>query len=653
MAFSVDLEKGKMSGSFDTTLSYGVSYRTQDSDQDIIGLANGGRAFSVNGDDGNLNYDTGVVSNTPKITSELELNFRHWGAFIRGSAFYDFESEEARRERTPLNDAALDRVGSRIDLLDAYVWGRFDIGDKPAEIRVGEQVVSWGESTFIQNSINTINPVDVSKLRVPGAELREALLPEGLVWASFTTSANTSIEAFYLYDWGDVEVDPPGSYFSTTDFVGDGGSTVFLGFGDSTDIPPFADPTNPARPFLGVGRFPDEQPDDSGQYGVAFRWLIPAWNDTELGFYFINYHSRLPIINGVTGTLEGAITTSAIADDTPGNGGAADIIGATILSGGNPAAGVAAAGPLVPLGAAQAIAGATALALPGGVPAAVDAGTTVASAFAVDAYARTAGYLLSFPEDIKLYGVSFNTQIGTTGLAWQGEVSYRTDVPLQVDDVELLFAALSPINPVFAGRVPGLEEGANQVGDFTGEFETLVPGFIEEDVSQFQTTLTKVFGPGIGADQAVLLWEGAVTYADIPDKDELRLEAPGTYTSGNPYHEADNPGAGHVGKPAEDDSRYPDSTSWGYRLAGRLDFNNAIGAIGLSPRFSWQHDVKGVSPGPGGNFIEDRRAFTAGLSATYLNAWSADVSYTRFFGAGRHNLVNDRDFIAANIKYSF
>ena len=34
-------------------------------------------------------------------------------------------------------------------------------------------MINWGESTFIQGGINAINPVDVSALRVPGAELRD------------------------------------------------------------------------------------------------------------------------------------------------------------------------------------------------------------------------------------------------------------------------------------------------------------------------------------------------------------------------------------------------------------------------------------------------------------------------------------------------
>ena len=53
-----------------------------------------------------------------------------------------------------------------------------------------------------------------------------------------------------------------------------------------------------------------------------------------------------------------------------------------------------------------------------------------------------------------------------------------------------------------------------------------------------------------------------------------------------------------------------------------------------------------------GNFIEDRIAVTVGVEGTYLNRWSADISYTRFSGAHEFNLIHDRDFIAVNIKWS-
>jgi len=652
-ALSADWRKNKWLINWDNTLTYGLSYRTGEVDQDIIGLANGGSAFSVNGDNGNLNYDTGIFSNTFQLTSELEVKQKNWGLFVRGWGFYDYENENRDRERTELSDAALDRVGSRFELRDAYVWASFRIGNNPAQIRAGRQVVSWGESTFIQGGINIINPIDVTALRTPGAELRNALLPIGLVWGSFSLSNNLTLEAFYEYEWDEVEIDPSGSYWSTSDFVGDGGETVFLGFGSSGDTSPFSDPRDPLRPFLGVSREADVEADDGGQYGAALRWFVPALGETEFGFYYIDYNSRLPTINARTGTLQGAIEA--------GGAGAATVAALTTLAlGGTPQEAIAdgtAAG--VANGASPSLAAVTSTAVVGTQVAGGD-GASVGTAFATDAYAQTARYFIEYPEDIKLYGFSFNTQIGTTGLALQGELSYRTDVPLQADDVELLFAALEPINPVFAGNVPGLEAGASQITTFTGVdystmFETVIPGFIQEDTSQFQTTLTKIWSRILGADQGLLLFEGAVTYVpDLPDKSELRFEGPGTYTSGNPYHQDPaNPGAAHPLKPAEASEHYADSTSWGYRIVGRLTYNNVFGAVALAPRIGWGHDVNGVSPGPGGNFIEDRTAVTLGLNFNFQSTWSADISYTNFSGANRYNLIKDRDFVAANFKYGF
>ncbi len=598
----VELERGDFSLALDTTVSYGLTWRLDDRDSRLIGLANGGSAFSVNADDGNLNYDTSVVSNVFRVTSDLELGYRNYGAFVRGSAFYDFENEDSQRARTPLSPDALDLVGSRIFFLDAYVWSKFHLGNMPGEIRIGEQVVNWGESTFIQNGISTINAVDVSAIRLPGSELREALLPEGMVWVNIGLSENISLELLYLYDSENTEIDPSGSYFSTSDFAGDGGTHVFLGFGSSPDLPPF--PfffTDTSRPFLGVPKNPNRAADHTGQYGVALRWFVPQLNGTEFGFYFLNYHSRLPIANGRTGTLAGA--------------GAA-----------------AAAGPAAAAAVYQAFGVA-----PGTDPAVDAQAAATGQAAFTDAFAATAGVFLSFPEDIELYGVSFNTMIGE--IALQGEVSYRRDVPLQVDDVELLFASLSPISPFLRAN--------NQLGSFG--FNEEVPGFIKRDVIQFQSTVTKLFGPILGADQGVLVWEGAVTHVNgMPDQDTLRLDGPGTFVSGNPIHEI----AG-VQPGTESAEHFADATSWGYRLAGRLDYNGAIGAINLSPRFSFQHDVNGVSPGPGGNFIEDRKALTVGLRGIYQNTYEVDVSYTGFFGAGAHNLINDRDFVGLSFRYSF
>jgi hypothetical protein len=148
----------------------------------------------------------------------------------------------------------------------------------------------------------------------------------------------------------------------------------------------------------------------------------------------------------------------------------------------------------------------------------------------------------------------------------------------------------------------------------------------------------------------VLLGEVGVTHVhDMPSKSELRLDSAGTYVSGSSFL---GPLA-HPGKDIEDSDNFADATSWGYRLVCRLDFNNVFNLVNIMPRVAWRHDFSGNSPGPGGNFLEGRKAITFGVAGNYLETWSADVSYSNYFGAGRHNLINDRDFIQCNIKYSF
>ena len=212
-----------------------------------------------------------------------------------------------------------------------------------------------------------------------------------------------------------------------------------------------------------------------------------------------------------------------------------------------------------------------------------------------------------------------------------------------MDDVEILFAALSPISDYLAAT--------NQVAPGGVGFSEVIEGSRRFDTSQLQFTLTKITSNLLGADQAVFLGEfGFHKVFDMPTKDELRFDGPGTYTSGNP----DNTVFGaHVGKEWERPEHFADDFSWGYRLVTKFTYNNAIGAWSIAPRLAWQHDVDGVTPGPGGSFIAGRKALTFGIGFDYQNAWQVDVSYTQYSGAGRWNLINDRDFVGAFIKYSF
>jgi hypothetical protein len=593
---AIEFSSGEWSGNIDTTISYGASWRLKDYDPTRVGKqANDpltsfydkatqrgviGR-WSANGDDGNLNYrDKGdLISHAIKATIELDVRFRNYGGFARVTGFYDFENAD----KDALSDLAQERVGGEVRLLDAYVYGNHQPGDRFLTWRLGKQVVSWGESTFIQGGINVINPVDVSKLRVAGAELKEAFEGVNMIWGSIDLTPSLALEALYMFEHREIRPDPAGTYFSTNDIGTPGASYAMLGFVYPQPVinPDLydnvckqqnygaSDSLLPAE-LVGLGcalslqRGETVDPKDSGQFGLSLRWFLENLGGTELGFYYLKYHSRLPVVEG----------TSVFTVPPP------------FLN----------------------------------------------------------NYYTTYPEDIDLWGISFNSTVGTWALA--GEVSYRPNAPLQMDDVEVLFAGLTPTNFL---QPSYYFQYKSQLGEF-GPNEVL-QGWERHKVWQAQATTTKLFGPGniFRANQILFIAEAGVNYvSDLPDQDFQRYEGSGTDSGGGADWTT-----GDWNNPETQVGGFADDLSWGYRAAMRLDYNNAIGAVTISPRLGWAHDVSGTTPGPGGSFIDGRKQLTLGVAFNYLNEWIFDFSYTTYMGAGEFNMLKDRDFISASVRYSF
>jgi hypothetical protein len=672
-AVSLHSESGDWTLSWDTTLGYGQGWRLGGPDCRLIAIANGGCGYSPNIDDGDLNYlRKTAFSEALTGVTELALNYRDkLGIFVRGSGLYDWKVMDDRTDHVQFTHDARGTIGSYTRLLDAFGYWRFSLGTKPAEIRLGRQVVDWGESTFIPGGLNAVNYFDVTALQVPGAELRQALLPDEMAVLNLQLSKNLSTQLLYLFDWHKDIIEPDGAYFSTSDVAGPGGNRVILGFGaiadSGVDFTPLGGTLIPD--FQTIPRTADHKPSESGQFGVNFKLYLPNFSQgTQLGFYFLNYTSRLPVVSLSAGTQAGI-----------GNAwGAASAVGAAAqaLAAGLPFAAAVATGAAVgqqraaaqggSLSAATAqqyaTIGANTLLAGGNV-------TNQAANIATSEYSRTEGIYEEYPQDIKLLGVSFNTQIQKTGTALQGEVAFRHNVPLQLDDVELIYASLTPFEAALA-RLQGLPvtaagtcvktsatpiTGCNQIGAFgPGQ---VIRGWELKNTWHFDLTATQIFANVFKASQAVLVMEAGADY--VPGLEDrlsggpvgfgLRYDGPGTNVSGNPnlggYPEFPNQ--------VEPGFAFASKFAWGYVVAGRLEYDNVIGDWNLLPHLTWTQDVTGVSPGPGGAFIQGRYATTVGVTASTRQRWELDVSYTNYAGAGQYNLLNDRSFAAASIKFSF
>ena len=320
-AFKFDLDNG-ITGSFDSTLSFGVQRRMQSPNKNMIGNDNGGSVPTsgdlgalVNGpsgaggsnpdfnytnvDDGNLNYKKGdIVSAVLKGTHELSLGERgNWAALGRVTWASDFAA--VNTDRTPLDSSAKDALQFDATLLDLWISKNFKIGDNSAKFKFGNQVINWGEDIFIFGGINTIHAFDVRKAHVPGTQVKEILIPAPMASISTSLGGGFSTEAYYQFAWNSFKLDPAGSYWSTADFLGKGGKRgAFIpsSFGAIGDY----DPTRGRSMALveaagGLIAVERQKPSSGGQYGLNLRYK-PAGGDTEYAAYYIRYHDKLPFV---------------------------------------------------------------------------------------------------------------------------------------------------------------------------------------------------------------------------------------------------------------------------------------------------------------------------------------------------------------------
>jgi hypothetical protein len=571
-AQAVNFNIGEIEGQFDSSLSVGASWSMRSPDRDLVGPNNGGQGQAQTGDDGRLNFKKGeTFSKIFKGIHDLELRYRDTGVFVRGKYWYDFELKDESRLFKDIDDSNRKEgaKSSGAEILDAFVYHNYAIGDLPGTVRVGKQVVSWGESTFIGNSINSINPIDVAAFRRPGAEIKEGLIPVNMLYLSQSLTDRLSMEAFYQLEWDQTIIDNCGTFFSTADVAADGCDN-----GYHIGSPAIA-PLQPVAAAFGQGfqvdsegvilpRAGDRDARDSGQWGLALRWL---GDETEYGLYFMNYHSRTPIVStqnagqATLNALPGIIgTANGIA---PGSG--AGLAQSVMLGNGR--------------------------------------------------------YFLDYPEDIRLYGLSFSTTL-PTGTAWAGEISYRPNLPLQINTTDMTLSLLNPIAP-----------GTSPVAAGPGQDNV---GYRRKEVTQVQTTFTHFFDQVMGAGRFTLVGEiGMAHVGGLESREDLRYGRDSLFGA-----------YGFRG----DTHGFVTSTSWGYRVRGIWEYSNVFAGVNLKPNISWSHDVDGY--GPNGLFNEGAKAVSFGIDADYRNTYTASLSYTDFFG-GEYNTAVDRDFLALSFGVSF
>lgn len=320
---------------FGSTISYGLQVRALNPSRSNIGNDNGGAVPTagalgqsingdgatanpdfnfLNGDDGNLNSKRGdVVSAALKGTHELGLKWGDgWRALTRATWVYD--SQVGHTRALPLSSDAKALAAHNLTLLDLWLSKDFKlVGEQPATLKFGNQVVSWGEDIFIPGGINAINALDLRKYHTPGTQLKEVFRPAPMLYLNTGLTDSLNLEAYYQFRWNGFQFDPVGTFLSNADVVGKGqrpayipSSSLGLAAGSVGDRGALiANGTN-VVPFEG-----DRTPPNSGQFGLALR-AKPKAIDAEFAFYYVRYHDKLPFTSLFTDPAMAANNVASI-----------------------------------------------------------------------------------------------------------------------------------------------------------------------------------------------------------------------------------------------------------------------------------------------------------------------------------------------------
>jgi len=183
----------------------------------------------------------------------------------------------------------------------------------PGKVKVGNQVLSWGEDIFIYGGINIINPFDLTRAHKPGVQIKEIVRPVPMASFNLGVSKNWSVEGFWQFGRMNFRFDPVGTPFSIGDVIGNGQQDAFIPSSVLGEPPgTVGDPGTisngaiiPAGQrftlddLLAAGTVVPTQPTQNApsanQFGLAARWK-PENINAEFGFYYIHYNDKIPFL---------------------------------------------------------------------------------------------------------------------------------------------------------------------------------------------------------------------------------------------------------------------------------------------------------------------------------------------------------------------
>jgi hypothetical protein len=316
---AVEFRTESFEGSFNSTIGVAAGMRLKDPSCALVGdptyCASAATDQWAAGDNGNLNYRKGdFFTLAVKGSHELLLKQNDAGLKFFTRAIWKQDPGANNTARTDLSPDARKQIVHNAELLDFWVSKDLRIGDQNARLRVGNQVISWGEALYYIGGVSN-NVLDYQKLLVPGTQMKEAFLPVPAISLSSSLGDTLSGEAFYQFKWRRARIAPVGSYFSASDAYDKGRQPISFSGQNFNAAGPDAFALTGRRSLteaeslaaiaangdFGVPILEDRKARNSGQYGLSMKWA-PEGTPLNLGLYVMRYHDQFPVLDVTGGT---------------------------------------------------------------------------------------------------------------------------------------------------------------------------------------------------------------------------------------------------------------------------------------------------------------------------------------------------------------
>lgn len=592
VAYDFELAGGDVQGSLKTTVSVGAKY-------DLKGYEIPDE-LEQNKNDGNRSFDGGFVSKALKLTSELELKKDNYGAFIRGTAYYDYSLMKGKNKWADNNAAynavnddldeagtfsgwskdAKDNQGRGAKLQSAYLFGNWALsGGQKLDLRIGDQTLNWGETIFYGSGLMGLNAFDGALASLPGSD-GDLKLAQGMVQADFAFNDAVTLSGFLQYDSKESILPGRGTFGSDTDLFVPGSDfgykdiQKFANLATGGDVDTMRDLMN-GRGIDTTGDFVavadtsgTGSASNSGQWGLRATFEPKFLDDTQFALYYSNHHASIPVID------------IDVAQDAVSKARADEAIG-------------------------------------------LFAGIHILNN---NAYASTA-----YPEDTQLWGASFNTKVfGYTQIA--GEVTYQKDAPIWIDHPDDL------ISGILFAALRGLTDGGTYNPSLADPSKTATLGQTYQnyeliDLWDASLSVIQPFGAVLGTDLMYVV-------AEVAGQQVSGLDNYDQYTA---------KGASEwYGEDASLDANDRlDRFSWGYNLMLGANWNNVYtDGLNLESTVRFTDDVSGNSHLTG-RFEEGEKKLNMGLAAKYDDV-VAKVSWQ-----GDADTLLRKGYLMGSVSYTF